>query len=83
MPYFAARSGTAPKHAADIAAAIARKLKVEVPVIVKSARELSAVVDGVPFSVDASQHSRILVAFTQKRADLAGLSALEPLLRVR
>ena len=77
---FRAHSGTAPKHAADIAAAIDRKLKVDVPVIVKSAREFSAVVNGIPFSVDASQHSRILVAFTQTRADLAGLSALEPLL---
>ena len=78
---FRARAGTAPKHATDIAAAIARKLKVDVPVIVKSARELFDVVNEIPFSVDASQHSRILVAFTQTRADLVSMSALEPLLR--
>ena len=80
---FRAHLGTAPKHAADIAAAIDRKLKVDVPVIVKSAREFTAVVQGIPFSVDASQHSRILVAFTQKRADLAGLVRARAIARVR
>ncbi len=81
---FRARSGTAPKHAADIAAAIARKLKVEVPVIVKSAREFYRRRERAfrfPWMLRSTR--RILVAFTQKRADLAGLSALEPVARVR
>ena len=46
---FRARSGTPRAHAARIAAAIAQKLKVEVPVIVKSARELAAIVAENPF----------------------------------
>lgn len=79
---FRARSGTAQVHAAAIAGAIARKLEVEVPVIVKSARQLASIVDGNPFQVGEEEaHSRFLVAFTQSRAGLAGLAALEPLLR--
>ena len=76
---FRARSGATRAIASDIAAAIARRLKVEVPVIVKSAREFDSIVVGNPFSVAAADYSRFLVAFTQRRADLAALSALEPL----
>lgn len=41
---FRASTGTPAKHAAEIASAIAARLAVEVPVIVKSAKELSAIV---------------------------------------
>ena len=76
---FRARSGTPRAHAARIAAAIAQKLKVEVPVIVKSARELAAIVAENPFDVDASGHSRFLVAFTQEPKALAGLAVIDSL----
>jgi uncharacterized protein (DUF1697 family) len=78
---FRAKGGSPAKHAASIAAAISRKLKVEVPVIVKSARELDAIVTGNPFEVDTAGHSRFLVAFTQHAKALAPLAAIEPFVR--
>ncbi len=78
---FRARSGTPRAHAAGIAAAIARKLKVEVPVIVKPARELTAIVAENPFDVDAAGHSRFLVAFTQEPKALADLAVIESLVQ--
>ncbi len=78
---FRARSGAPSSHAADIAAAIAQKLKIEVPVIVKSAQELAAIVAENPFRVDESEHSRFLVAFMQEPKSLEDLAAIEPLLK--
>jgi uncharacterized protein (DUF1697 family) len=76
---FTADSGTAAEHAANIALAIASKLNVEVPVIVKSAKELSAIVAGNPIRARATLHSRLLVAFAQSTMALSGLKAIEPL----
>ena len=76
---FRSRSGTPARLASAIADAIDRKLKVEVPVIVKSAQELAAIVTGNPFKVDETQHSRFLVAFTQEPQALEELAAIEPL----
>lgn len=78
---FRGKRGSPAKHAALIAAAISRKLKVEVPVIVKSAKELDAIVTGNPFEVDTGDHSRFLVAFAQDAKALASLAAIEPLVR--
>src|SRR5688572_6222621 len=78
---FRAHSRVANTHATAIAAAIARKLKVEVPVIVKSAGELAAIVAKNPFAVDAAEHPRFLVAFTQQPKALSGLAAIEPLVQ--
>lgn len=79
---FRARSGTANAHAARIAAAIARELKVEVPVIVKSASDMAAIVTENPFAVDAAQHSRFLVAFAQESKSLTELAVIEPLVQL-
>ncbi len=76
---FTATSGTPAGHAADIASAIAGKLKVEVPVIVKSAKELSAIIAGNPIKAEAAEHSRLLVAFTQDSKLISGLTAVEAL----
>jgi uncharacterized protein (DUF1697 family) len=78
---FRARAGTPARFASGIAEAIARKLKLEVPVIVKSAKELAAIVAENPVRVNAAEHSRFLVAFTQEPAALGDLAAIEPLLR--
>jgi uncharacterized protein (DUF1697 family) len=75
---FSAAKGTPAKHATEIASAIATKLKVEVPVIVKSARELSAIVAGNALAEGAQDHSRLLVAFVQDPKELPGLAAIEP-----
>ena len=76
---FRSRAGTPARLASGIAEAIARKLKVEVPVIVKSAKELAAIVAENPVNVGPAEHSRFLVAFTQEPAALGDLAAIEPL----
>lgn len=73
---FHANSGTSAKHAADIASAIAAQLQVEAPVIVKSAKDLSAIVSENPINAETSDHSRLLVAFVQDTKALAELSAV-------
>ena len=77
---FSAAKGAPAKHAAEIASAIATKLKVEVPVIVKSAKELSAIVAENALAEGAQDHSRLLVAFVQDPKALPGLAAIEPLI---
>jgi len=77
---FSAAKGTPSKHAASIRAALLEQLQVDVPVIVKSAKEMAAAVAENAIEVDADLHSRFLVAFTQDSADLAKLAAVEPLL---
>ena len=77
---FTAASGTPARHATDIASALANKLKVEVPVIVKSAKELSAIIAGNPIKAEAAEHSRLLVAFAQDLKAISGLTAIEPLI---
>ena len=76
---FRASAGTSKKHASDIAAAILRKLKVDVPVIVKSATELAAIVAENPFTVEGPERSRMLVAFTQDREGQASVSSIASL----
>ncbi|MFN0058909.1 MAG: DUF1697 domain-containing protein [Planctomycetota bacterium] len=76
---FSATKGTPAKYAAEIADAIATKLKVEVPVIVKSAQDLAAIVAENSLAKKAPDHSRLLVAFVQDAKALAGLSAIAPL----
>lgn len=76
---FRATRGAPARHAADISAALARRLKLEVPVVVKTANELAAIVSECPIEVDGTGHSRLLVAFVQERAALSGLRAIEPL----
>jgi uncharacterized protein (DUF1697 family) len=77
---FRAGSGAPASHAAGIATAIAGKLKVEVPVVVKSAKELAAIVADNPIKVDAAGHSRFLVAFTQQPKALRELAVIERLI---
>jgi uncharacterized protein (DUF1697 family) len=76
---FRAGGGTPARLAADIAAALASRLGVEVPVIVKSARDLDAIVAENPLAAKATDHSRLLVAFApdaKALATLAGVGAL-------
>jgi uncharacterized protein (DUF1697 family) len=76
---FHAPRGTPAKHSADIAAAIATQLKVEVPVIVKSASELAAIISENPIKTGAKEHPRFLVAFVQDAKALSSLAAIESL----
>jgi uncharacterized protein (DUF1697 family) len=76
---FRAPKGTQAKHAENIGAAILGKLKIEVPVIVKSAKELLAIVGENQLAEQASNHSHLLVVFAQNNATLSGLGAVESL----
>lgn len=76
---FSAARGTAPRHAAEIANAIAARLAVEVPVIVKSAHELSDIVAENSLAETAPDHSRLLVVFVQDPKQLSGLAVIEPM----
>lgn len=73
---FQADQGTPAKHAAAISEAIASKLQIEVPVIVKSAPELSAIVAGNPWSGSVLDPARLLVAFVQDAQALPGLETI-------
>lgn len=73
---FRAATGTPAKHAAVIADAMAAQLGVEVPVIVKSARELTAIVAANPIKAEPEDHSRLLVAFVQDSKALSGLATI-------
>jgi uncharacterized protein (DUF1697 family) len=72
---FDAAAGTARQHARTLAEAIATGLGVQVPVIVKSSKELSAIVAGNALVADLVDPSRLLVAFAE---DAAGLATLAP-----
>ena len=76
---FHAPRGTPAKHAAAIAAAISTQLKVEVPVIVKSASELAAIISENPINARAEEHPRFLAAFVQDAKALSSLVAIESL----
>ncbi|MGM9427294.1 DUF1697 domain-containing protein [Hydrogenophaga sp. MI9] len=77
---FASTSRSATKLAADIAAGLQDRFGVTTPVIVKSASEFRAIVDGNPIVPPEAEHSRFLVAFAMDPARLAELDALQPLL---
>ncbi len=74
---FKAGKGVPKKLAADISAAIATHLGIEVPVIVVSAKELALIVRENPFA-SADDPSRLLVAFVADVGMLSAMSAIEP-----
>jgi len=76
---FRARRGTPAKLAKEIAAAISARLDVEVPVIVVSARDLSAIIAENPIETDADWHPRLLVAFVPDTKALSSVAAIEAL----
>lgn len=76
---FRAAKGAPAKHATEIAAAISNKLKVDVPVIVKSAQELAMIVAENPLAAEATDPSRLFVAFAQDATALSALAGIESL----
>lgn len=66
-------------HASRIQAAVAETLRVDVPVIVKSAKDWAAIEAGNSLATSAADPSRLLVAFTGEPSALHGLAALQPL----
>ena len=76
---FASPDRSPPALADRIRAALAQQLAVDVPVIVKSRKDLAAVVAGNGIARVATDPSRLLVAFTQDAKALADLEALSRL----
>ena len=63
--------------------ALVERLGVDVPVIVKRAADLAAIVEENPFPVTGPEASRLLVGFASERAALAALRDLGSLVRAR
>jgi len=77
---FRSAKGTPAQHAETIAAAIRKELMIEVPVIVKSAKELASIVsENSLVEGAAANHSQLLVVFAQSTATLSELGAVESL----
>ena len=76
---FRARGSSAARHAQAISAAIDGALGIDVPVIVKSASDLSAIVAANPLALAATDPARLLVAFVQDTQGLAALHGIEGL----
>ena len=64
------------KHARRIRAAVAGKLGVDALVIVKSAKDIAAIVAGNKLAVIANDPSRLLVALTNDAKSLAALESI-------
>lgn len=75
---FKAGKATSATLATDISKAIADRLGVEVPVIVKSAKDLDAIMADNPFANTETDPSRLLVAFTPDAETLSNLDAIAP-----
>jgi uncharacterized protein (DUF1697 family) len=76
---FRSAKGSPSAHAKAISTAILARFNFEVPVIVKSAQELAAIVLENPINADAADHAQLLVAFVQTPDDLHGLHAISSL----
>ena len=77
---FKAARGPSAKLGAQIADAIEARLGLRIAVVVKSAQEWQAVVEGNPLAIAAPDHSRLFAICAQDVAALQGLTHLVPLL---
>jgi uncharacterized protein (DUF1697 family) len=77
---FTATGRDAIKHARKIAGGVEKRFNVITPVIVKSAIEFDAIVDGNPVIPADSDHSRFLVAFSMEPEAIRDLEKLKPLM---
>ncbi|APW43243.1 DUF1697 domain-containing protein [Rhodoferax saidenbachensis] len=78
---FRSAKGTPASHAKQIAAAIASRMGFDVPVVVKSAKELAAIVAENPLAKAAANHSQLLTVFAQDHKTLTGLSTIATLIQ--
>ena len=73
---FTGDAGPASKHSDRIRQAVLAKTGIDALVIVKSAKELAAIVQGNVLVTIAGDHSRLLVAMTHDAKSLASVKAL-------
>ena len=76
---FRASNGSSSKHAEAISTAILGKFNLQVPVIVKSAKELAEIIRENPINTSVANHSQLLVAFVQESNALLGLGSIASL----
>lgn len=76
---FRSKARSASGCAAAIARALAARFGFDIPIVVKSMPELSAIVAGNPLRFTEADHSRLLVAFVQDAGMLASLRGLASL----
>jgi uncharacterized protein (DUF1697 family) len=76
---FSAPRSTSAKHAEAIAQALEAEFNFEVPVVVKSAVELTRIIKENTLVSAALDHSRLLVVFAQASSTLSGLAGLADL----
>ena len=75
---FGADEGEAAEHAARIRAAVAKKLGVDAHVVVKSARDIAAIIKGDVIGATVTDPSRFLIAVSD---DPGALASLKPVAR--
>ena len=75
---FSSPTRTASKHVEAIASLLEKKFNVTTPVVVKSAAEFHAIVQGNPIAPSEPDHPKFLVAFAQSTASLAGVAECLP-----
>jgi uncharacterized protein (DUF1697 family) len=76
---FASTDPSTVKHAASIAATLQKTLNITVPVIVKSAVELSEAISASPIDPSETDHSKFLVAFAADSDAIRALAVLQEL----
>lgn len=74
-----APAGDVREQASRIHDALVSRLAVDVPVIVKSARDVDAIIRANPFAAQATDPSRLLVAFAPDAKTLVSLAPVEAL----
>lgn len=78
---FHAAGGSSAAHASAIASAIGTRLKLDVPVIVKSAKEFSAIASANPMTGKTINPTRVLIAFAQNNSALSQLALIRARVR--
>jgi uncharacterized protein (DUF1697 family) len=78
---FESAERSAEELAGRIRKALGDKFAVDVPVVVKSEKDLLAIVRGNELAALSTDPSRLLVAFTRDAGSLAALAALAPLVK--
>jgi uncharacterized protein (DUF1697 family) len=78
---FEAPARTAAGHARRIRAAIAERMSLDVPVIVKSAEDIAGACAENALLGKATDHARLLAAFAGREEDLRALETLAPLVK--
>ena len=73
---FEASGGPAEQHAQRIRTSVAKELRVDAFVIIKSANEIAAAVTENTLAISANNASRLLVAFTDGAKSLAALKPM-------